>query len=250
MTVETGLAEFDGYADGSGKRELEVADILGNLNTIPGSLCYHSAEVKEEVYAVAEVEAVEDTTTVDPFSICNRSDCKTAGYVRSNIPNAGLFVTPEGVSEAPEEVTGDEVLLRTEGSAVFAKNVVGKTKPVDTAADEGGPPLTEGYVYCQTADALCEGNTGSVLEVQTCVPTSAKANPSVVKSLVGLISTTNDFTVFVTVCILLSESVHGEEEACCCKSSKNHFDTFHNFVLTLINFAVLKLTYKGLSVQI
>ena len=120
----------------------------------------------------------------------------------------------------------------------------------DTASDEGSPPFAEGYVYCETADALSKGNTGLVLEVQACIPTSAKANPSVVKSLVGFISTTNDFTVLITVCILLSESVHGEEEACCCKSSKNHFDTFHNFVLTLINFAVLKLTYKGLSVQI
>ena len=157
MTVETGLAKLDSYTDGSGKRELEVADRLGCLNAIPGSLSYHSTEVKEEVYAVAEVEAVEDTTTVDPLSCSCGSDCKTTGYVRSNIPDAGLFVTPESVSEAPEEVTGNEVLLRVEGSTVFAKNIVGKAKPVDTAADEGSPPFAEGYVYCQTADTCAKG---------------------------------------------------------------------------------------------
>ncbi len=199
MTVETGLSKLDSYTDGSGKRELEAADTLVNLNTIPGSLCHHCTEVKEEVYAVAEVEAVEDTTTVNPFSCRSGSDCKTTGEVRSNIPNAGLFVTPEAVSEAPEEVTGNEVLCRIEGCTVFAKNVVGKTEPVDTASDEGSPPFAEGYVYCETADALSKGNTGLVLEVQACIPTSAKANPSVVKSLVGFISTTNDFTVLITV---------------------------------------------------
>ena len=227
-----------------------MADTLFNSYAIPGSLSYHCTEVKEEVYAVAEVEAVEDTTTVDPLSCSCGSNCKTTGYVRSNIPNAGLFVTPESVSEAPEEVTGNEVLLRVEGSTVIAKNVVGKAKPVDTAADEGSPPFAEGYVYCETANTLCKGNTGSVLKIQTSIPTSCKANPGVVKSPVGLISTTNDFTVLITICILLSESIHGEEEACCCKSSKNHFDTFHNFVLTLIDFAVICIPYKGLSVQI
>ena len=51
MTVETGLAKLDSYTDGSGKRELEVADTLFNSYAIPGSLSYHCTEVKEEVYA-------------------------------------------------------------------------------------------------------------------------------------------------------------------------------------------------------
>ena len=120
------------------------------------------------------------------------------------------------------------MLCRFEGSILIAKNVVGKAKPVDATADEGGPPLTEGYVYGETAYTLSEGNTRLVLEVKACIPTSTKTNPGVVESFVGFISTANDLTVLITVCILLSVCAGGEKETCCCKNSKNHFDTFHN----------------------
>ncbi len=257
MAYETGLAKLDGDADGSGKRELELGEVLPggrcicrSLNAIPACLSNHSTEIKEEIYALAKVEAVEDTTTVNPLSCCFRSKCKTTGEIGSDIPYAGLFVAPESVCKAPEEVTGEEVLTGAKRNTILTSYIIGKAKPVETAADEGSPPLTKGNIYGKTAHSLYEGDTALVAKVKTGIPTSAKADPSVVKSLVGLISTTNDFTVLVTVCILLSKSIHGEKEACCCKSSKNHFDTFHNFVLTLINFAVLYIPIEGLSMQI
>ena len=96
--------------------------------------------------------------------------------------------------------------------------------PAATDTDGRGEPLTEGDVRSKTdtADRRILG------EGESAVNTGTYTNKDVVKGLVGLIRTANDITVLVAICILLSESVHGEKEACSCKSSNKHFDTFHN----------------------
>ena len=60
------------------------------------------------------------------------------------------------------------------------------------------------------------------------VDAGTNTDPGVIEGLVGLISTADNLTVFVAVCILLGVSAHREEEACSSKDSEKHFDTFHN----------------------
>ena len=120
------------------------------------------------------------------------------------------------------------MLLGSSDSEALTVQRIAKAEVVETGTDEGSPPFTEGSLYCKTAITLNKGNLATVCEVDATIKANTKTNPSVVESLVGFVSTANDLTVFITVCILLSESACGEEETCCCKSSKNHFDTFHN----------------------
>ena len=252
VTVEVGLTKVEGNTDGSGYREVEVGKLVeeladsvvaGNniIHLIVGSLCRISAEINVEVDAAGKTELIEDTETPNPVTLdltVNIQQIQTGGDIRNHIPDAGLFVTAEGVSGAPEEVTVDNVL----GNDI-ALLVILNTVPAQTAADERGPPFTCIDIHCQTTLTGDERNArdlegiqmdGPVCQVKTCIPTNTNADERVVKGLVGLISTADDVAVLVAIGILLSESAGGEEEACCCKDSKDSFDTFHNKVLTLI----------------
>ena len=118
--------------------------------------------------------------------------------------------------------------------------MVGKTHVTDTGTDGRGEPLTDEDIYTKTANALeVDGIVGSPLggtggvtilakAPDTGVVTGTDTDEDVVKGLVGLVGTANDFAVLVTIVVLLSGGVHGEEEACSCKGSEDNFDTFHN----------------------
>jgi hypothetical protein len=112
---------------------------------------------------------------------------------------------------------------------------VENTLITDTGTDSRGEPLTEIDLSGKTTLTLEIGPSEIIHEFltvepvpDTSVPTSTYANESIVEGLVGLISTANDVAVLVTIVVLLSESVHREEEACCSKNSNDSFDTFHD----------------------
>ena len=113
-----------------------------------------------------------------------------------------------------------EEIERLEGA------LVGETVIVNTETILRGEPLTDIHIKSETGSDN-PVNCSVVTGVDTRVQANTTADKPVVAESVGLVRTTHNVSVGVTICILLSETADGEEEACCCKSSKN-FHTFHN----------------------
>ena len=109
------------------------------------------------------------------------------------------------------------------------KNLIGKAMISDTKTILGCEPLTHICVKSKTGHSK-ERKSTSITGVETIVQADATADKPVVAESVGLVRTTHNVSVGVTICILLSETADGEQEACCCKSSKD-FHTFHNRLL-------------------
>ena len=96
-----------------------------------------------------------------------------------------------------------------------------------------GEPLSTVHIKTDTRCCKVRHTTRCrcyVTCVKTSIQTNTAANEPVVTKCIGLIRAANDIAVLVAITILLSESVHGEEEACCSKNSEDCFHTFHNRV--------------------
>ncbi len=243
VTIPVGLTKVNLHTEGGGRIEDETTSVVG----VSVSLANQDLEVQGEVDTLAQAKDIEETGTsgileVVNSTLLNRIDTlgdiqNTHGHIRNEVPEAELVVTGDGVGNVPHEVTVQIVeteLVTSSNSRAVESNlgVVPKTMITQTDTDGRSEPFTEVQVSGEAdVTPLLRITDGT----DNAVDTSTDTDEHVVTSMIGLIRTMDNLTVFITVVVLLSKSVSGEQEACDGKSSKD-FDTFHNTILEINNY--------------
>ena len=188
--------------------------------------CAEDAGVENHIKVLVAKESIllSHCTKTELPSRITIGDADTGAGICNPAPCTGLLVTVYKSAQIEQIIKAKPVLPLVD--TIVGETVIGNTETVFRSK-----PLT--HISIQTdarhheelsfQDSIPTVITG----VETVIQTDTTADKPVVPEGVGLVGTAHNVSVGVTICILLSETADGEQEACCCKGSKD-FHTFHN----------------------
>ena len=227
--LEAGLSKLVSNTPGNGERERNLAE--GSLRSlISPNITFlirngKDAGVDDHVKFLIAKECIllghcAETESPGRINLTLIDHCTETGTRISNpTPVTGFLITVDKSAQIKQVIKAEE--LRP-----LIETLVGETMPCNTETVLRSNPLTNISIKTEARHNKQRHST-FIAGVETRVYTNATADKPVVAESVGLIGTTHNVTVGVTICILLSETADGEQEACCCKNSKD-FHTFHN----------------------